>query len=72
MNNKNSVSTSMSLSSIGFIVFVVFLVLKLCNMSNIDYEWLTWFWVFFPLWSSVATELLLAIIIVIFSFLFLE
>ena len=42
------------LTTIGLITFIVFLVLKLVNSSNPDFEWLTWFWVFFPLWLPWA------------------
>lgn len=54
---KNIVEvTSPSLGTIGFIVWLVFLILKLCNQGNPDFEWLTWFWVWFPFWLPIAIE----------------
>lgn len=54
--NKQYVSTGLSLTSIGFIVWLVFLILKLSNQSNPDFAWLTWFWVWFPFWLPWAID----------------
>jgi len=51
---------------LGGVVFVVFLVLKLLDNAgalNGDFSWLTWFWVFFPLWIGAAVGLGLLIFI---------
>lgn len=54
MNDRSSqvgrvaAAGSPSLGFIGFVVWLVFLILKLCNQHNPDFEWLTWFWVWFP------------------------
>lgn len=56
--NENSSSKSLELTlpltTIGFVTWIVFLILKLCNQTNPDFEWLTWFWVWFPLWIPWA------------------
>lgn len=66
--NENSTTKSgvatLPLTTIGFITWIVFLVMKLCNQNNPDFNWLTWFWVWFPLWAPWA--LLAAIVIIIF------
>ena len=55
-DSKNKVSVGISLESIGFITWLVFLILKLCNLNNPDFEWLTWFWVWFPFWLPLAID----------------
>lgn len=62
---ESSPSIAFSGSGIGFTVWLVFFILKLCNLNNPDFAWLTWFWVFFPLWVPIALSLLLFIIICI-------
>ena len=59
---------AISLETIGFITFIVFLVLKLCNQNNPDFAWLSWFWVWFPLWAPIALDLIIfgiAILVVV-------
>ena len=67
MEEKNGfyMSSSLSLSTIGFITWIVFLVLKLCNQSNPDFEWLTWFWVWFPLWAPMVLDFLIGVVVFI-------
>ena len=66
MRDKNLVQASApSLGTLGLITFIVFLVLKLCNLSNPDFEWLTWFWVWFPLWIPWAIELVFFTIVTV-------
>ena len=66
MRDKNLVQASApSLGTLGLITFIVFLVLKLCNLSNPDFEWLTWFWVWFPLWIPWAIELVFFAIVTV-------
>lgn len=67
MKEKNGfyMSSSLSLSTIGFITWIVFLVLKLCNQSNPDFEWLTWFWVWFPLWAPMVLDFLIGVVVFI-------
>ena len=61
MNNKTStITTSLSLETIGLITFIVFLVLKLTNVWNIS-----WFWVWFPLWLPIAISLGIIVIILL-------
>lgn len=67
MNERQvSVTTNLSLSSIGAIVFIVFLILKLTGNIGIS-----WFWVFFPLWivpaALLAIELFIVLILLIFD-----
>jgi len=51
---KVNATASLPLGTIGFITWLVFLILKLCNQGNPDFEWLTWFWVWFPFWIPWA------------------
>jgi hypothetical protein len=57
----------------GTLVFVIFLILKVLsdNGSIAKIEWLSWFWVFFPLWIGIAVVIgffvLFMVIGVIFS-----
>lgn len=67
MNERQvSVTTNLSLSSIGAIVFIAFLILKLTGNIGIS-----WFWVFFPLWivpaALLAIELFIVLILLIFD-----
>ena len=63
MENSNSkVSFGLSLESIGFVTWLVFLILKLCNLNNPDFEWLTWFWVWFPFWLPLAIDALILVV----------
>ena len=55
----------LSLNWIGTILFLIFLTVKLFNPT---YEWLTLFWVFFPLWSPIALELVIAGSILLVAF----
>ena len=55
-DNTKYVSSGLSLNTIGFIVWLVFLILKLCNQGNPSFEWLTWFWVWFPFWLPWAID----------------
>ena len=68
--SKPAISVSMGLFElIGIITFIVFLTLKLSNSGNPSYEWLTWFWVFFPLWIPIATSLGILLLIIILGLL---
>ena len=51
-DQKTGFNVGFSLTSV---VFVVFLVLKLIGQAP---EWLTWFWVFFPLFIGPAVAIL--------------
>ncbi len=69
-NSKPAISISMGLLElVGLITFIVFLTLKLSNIGNPSYEWLTWFWVFFPLWIPIATSLGIVLLIIILGLL---
>ena len=61
MSNSNSTTTS---GGIGFsgLLTVAFVVLKLCHVI----DW-SWWWVFSPLWISVALVLVLLVIMAILS-----
>jgi len=60
MENNTTVNKTYSLFSggLGTLIFLVFLTLKILVLSGTlpeaNYEWLTWFWVFFPLWIGWA------------------
>lgn len=54
----------MPLGTVGFITWLVFLILKLSNQNNPDFDWLTWFWVWFPFWlpwAILAAEFIAAL-----------
>ena len=68
--SKPSISIFMGLFElIGIITFIVFLTLKLSSSGNPSYEWLTWFWVFFPLWIPITTSLGILLLIIILGLL---
>ena len=53
---KTIVLSYLTAAVLGAIAFTLFLVLKLCNLDNPDFEWLSWFWVFSPLWMTWVIE----------------
>jgi hypothetical protein len=55
---------------LGTMVFIVFLVLKLLLSGGVitgDFAWLTWFWVFFPLWIGPAIYIVVIGIIIVIA-----
>jgi hypothetical protein len=71
MSSSNS-STVVRSSAIGLgtIVFAIFLTIKLLVKGGVitgDFEWLTWFWVFFPLWIGPAISIAIWLILIIIS-----
>jgi len=51
MAEKSGSLITIKAGGLGTIIFVIFLILKLTDNAP---EWLTWFWVFFPLWIGFA------------------
>ena len=49
MQSNKSITTTLSLETLGMITFIVLLILKLTNTLTIS-----WFWVCFPLWVPIA------------------
>jgi hypothetical protein len=67
--NKSIIKFSLYGSSLGTLLFLVFLTLKiLVNAGALhgDFAWLTWFWVFFPLWIGVAVTVGLIVLFFVF------
>lgn len=62
VDDKKTAYVTMSFPEIGFIVWLVFLIMKCANLNNPNYEWLTWFWVWFPLWIPWAIYLAISAI----------
>lgn len=61
MNDKTNKTTSSAGGlGLGTVLTIVFVVLKLCGVIN----W-SWFWVFSPIWISLAFSLLLILILLI-------
>jgi hypothetical protein len=58
---------------LGGFIFLIFLTLKILVISNVlpaaNFAWLTWFWVFFPLWISFAIGFTILIIFFIIALL---
>jgi hypothetical protein len=59
--------------SLGGIVFIIFLTLKILVISNMlpaeNFAWLTWFWVFFPLWAGAAIIIGITLICIVIGIL---
>lgn len=53
-NNSGKTNIGLTLSGLGTLLCIVFLVLKLTGVLSIS-----WFWVFFPLWASIALEIII-------------
>ena len=64
---RERVVYSINIGSIGVITWIVFLVLKLVNLDNPKFDWLTWFWVWFPLWIVPAVFIAICLILFIIS-----
>ena len=62
-NQSTSITTTISLESIGIITFIVFLILKLTNVWHIS-----WFWVWFPLWIPIAISVGIYLIVFIIAY----
>jgi hypothetical protein len=70
-NEKNTAATGGI--GLGALIFVVFLVLKILTFAGLPLEgaeglaWLTWFWVFFPLWIGPAVTLVITGIVLVIA-----
>ena len=52
-------------------MFLIFLTLKILVNADVlhgNFEWLTWFWVFFPLWIGWAVSIAAVLLILIVAF----
>lgn len=67
MENNGYTKTARSGVSLSTFIFLIFLVLKILGDTGTinAVPWLSWFWVFFPLWILPAVALGIAIIVLI-------
>lgn len=72
MSEKTTVSTGGI--GLGGLIFGIFLTLKILVITGVlpaaKFVWLTWFWVFFPLWIGLAVTLAIIIIVGIIVYLY--
>ena len=69
MENRNRQVVYKSTGNLAGLIFVIFLVLKILgdNGTITPVPWLSWFWVFFPLWIGAAIVIGLILVFLLIS-----